>query len=574
MGIRERLAGAAPKVVADLFGCDLRSLAVMRIGLGLLVLLDLFIRGHDLRAFFTDEGVLPRAAVIEHLNAPLAFSLYMGSGHAWVATALFGIAAVFGLMMAVGWKTRLATVCSWLLLVSLQNRNTVVLQSGDVVFRLLLFWSMFLPMGARASVDALLSAELRALPRRVLSLATVGLTVQLASIYVFTAALKSGKSWFDGTAVYYALNIDLFAKQPIAGWLAADPIVYKFLTWSTLCIEWAGPFLLLFPWKRPLVRTLLVTTFVTMHMGFSAGLAIGLFSSICVAGWAGLLPGELWDRLGWRDDAPPLATVEAPGRHLASALVQLVAVAVALALFHENVSPWISWPTLGAGLIGGLLLKPRGRTRLERGALQGLLAVFILLIFNWNLSTVNKELFVPRQLRWIGNVLRLDQRWEMFAPYPLRDDGWWVIPGKLANGKEVDVWTGESTVDFSKPPLVADEFETYRWRKYMRNIWTKDYKKLRLYYAKYLCRSWNATHTGSERLRTFQIVYVKELTPPPGGEWKTERVQIWNHNCTSTVDSKEQESTVLPSPGDKALPTPVVLPETETLETEPPPAER
>ena len=47
----------------ELFGIDLRTLALARIGLSFLVLLDLSLRARDLSAHYTDQGVLPRSAL-------------------------------------------------------------------------------------------------------------------------------------------------------------------------------------------------------------------------------------------------------------------------------------------------------------------------------------------------------------------------------------------------------------------------------------------------------------------------------------------------------------------------------
>ena len=46
--------------VGELFGADLRSLAVFRVVLAALVLTDLASRATDLYAHYTDRGVLPR----------------------------------------------------------------------------------------------------------------------------------------------------------------------------------------------------------------------------------------------------------------------------------------------------------------------------------------------------------------------------------------------------------------------------------------------------------------------------------------------------------------------------------
>ena len=485
--------------VEEVFGLDTRSLAVMRVGLGLLILADLSVRSTDVTAFYTDQGVLPRKAWLELTYRELQYSLHMGGGMAQHQLFLFGVAAVFAVMLVVGYRTRLATIASWVLLVSLQNRNAYVLQSGDVVFRLLLFWSMFLPLGARASVDALRAANpLEKAPRTILGVASAALGAQMGLIYVFTWLLKTGAVWRNGLAVYYALNIDMYSRQPMADMLLEMPNLCRFLTHSTFIFELVGPFLLFVPVFRGPVRVAVVLGFIGMHLGFDAGLEIGLFSYICIVGWLGLLPGWAWDKLGWS-------------------------------------------------------LRPSaGVRRLPVG--NSLLAAFFLwMCFHWNMTTVptywlgDDKWSVPSSVRWIGNVLRLDQKWEMFAPYPLKDDGWFVIPAKLANGTAVDLWTG-GEVDYEKPDLPSAEYANQRWRKYMRNLWMKTNKKLRQPYAQYLCKSWNATHAGGERLKTFKIVYVKEVTPKPGEEEAPEAVEIWTHDCFGSPEQNTTNNNERPAP--------------------------
>lgn len=49
----------------ELFGMDERSLALFRICLGVTILFDLVTRMHDIKAHYTDLGVLPRVTVME-----------------------------------------------------------------------------------------------------------------------------------------------------------------------------------------------------------------------------------------------------------------------------------------------------------------------------------------------------------------------------------------------------------------------------------------------------------------------------------------------------------------------------
>lgn len=538
-GFVHRIGAKLRPVVDDLFGLDLRGLAVMRIGLGLIMLRDLWVRAYDLEAFYSDRGALPRDAILDHLDGTWRFSLHMMNGQWQFNAVLFLIHAVFAAMFLVGFRTRLANLVCWIFVLSLHARGSIQLQAGDVVLRLLLFWSLFLPLGARASIDALRRPPRTQAASRVVTVATAAFGFQMAAIYFFTAILKSGRPWLDGSAVYYALNIDYFGKQPFCSmiidtapvidvlgadthaWLVANvwphinpqvPWAASAFTFGTIIFEWVGPLLLLFPvWRAP-VRAFVVTGFIALHLGFFAGLEIGLFPWICIAAWLAMLPGPLWDRLGWRD---------APG--------------------VKRPVQRAKWPFNGVAFF------------------------FLLLVVNWNLSTIRKQVpsapIVPSEVRWVGHLLRLDQNWNMFAPYPLKDDGWYVIPGELFNGEMVDLWGGGAPtwvavddsdghkpllhpsdesleLDRTQPELVSAMYPSQRWRKYMRNIWMKKHKKLRLYYGKYLCRAWNADHRGGERLKSFRIVYMKQVTPPPGQTGKIEPVQIWNHNCYSSNEAK------------------------------------
>jgi hypothetical protein len=226
------------------------------------------------------------------------------------------------------------------------------------------------------------------------------------------------------------------------------------------------------------MRTLVFFGFLGLHVGFSLILSIGLFSFICVAGWSSVLPGWFWDRIGWKISAGPRRP---------------------LSLVNH-----------------------------------GAAAFFAILVIWWNFTTVKefKAPAVPASVRWVGHLTRLDQKWDMFAPNPLKDDGWWVMPGQLLNGSEVDLFRGGQPVDWSKPALIAELYPDQRWRKYMRNLWSKDYKNLRVYYAKYLCRTWNNSHTGRQKLKTLQMIFMKEVTPKPGQPNPTpEKVEVWNHDC-------------------------------------------
>jgi hypothetical protein len=481
--------GFAGTLLERWFGLDARSLAAFRIGFGVIVVLDVANRIPDLIVHYTDGGALPRWAVAEHLARIEHVSFHMASGSGgWVAL-LFAVQLLAGLALTVGFHTRLATAICWALTVSLHNRNPLVLHSGDVIIRLMLFWGMFLPLGARWSIDARRPLLRPDPPTTFLSVGSAGFIVQLASIYVFTWALKTGAPWRDGTAVYYTLQIDHFAKHPQSAWMLQHLEVLELLTHATIVFEIAAPLLLLVPFFHGPLRTALVFSFWGLHLGFFAFMELGLFPWTCIAAWAAVLPGWFWDRL------------RVTATHGARTV-----------------------PPLWTQVVAGFAL---------------VLATW------WNVSTIEPQLAVRQPLTTVGRVLRLDQKWEMFAPYPLKDDGWFVIAGQLHDGTETELFRG-GPVRYDKPEGIAESYHGQRWAKYMRNLYTSKYKEMRVYYGRYLCRSHNAGKKRSDpdSLERFDMFYMEELTPPPGSpDPVPEKKNLWAHRCYKDVGAESGTKT-------------------------------
>ena len=126
----------------------------MRIGLALIILTDLFIRGSDLTAHYTDAGLWPSNLIHNFGWKSGNWSLHELSGSYGWALTLFCLHFIVALFLLFGYKTKLATLFVWLLTISLHNRNLFVLQSGDDLLRLMLFWGLFLPWNAYYSLDS------------------------------------------------------------------------------------------------------------------------------------------------------------------------------------------------------------------------------------------------------------------------------------------------------------------------------------------------------------------------------------------------------------------------------------
>ena len=81
-----------------IFGMDRRSLALFRIGLGVMLLSDLAKRALTLRLHYTGEGAFPREAALPLQPDSRLFHLYLLSDQPWVQAALFVVAGLLALM--------------------------------------------------------------------------------------------------------------------------------------------------------------------------------------------------------------------------------------------------------------------------------------------------------------------------------------------------------------------------------------------------------------------------------------------------------------------------------------------
>jgi hypothetical protein len=121
----------------------------------------------------------------------------------------------------------------------------------------------------------------------------------------------------------------------------------------------------------------------------------------------------------------------------------------------------------------------------------------------------------------------------MFAPNPLTYDGWYVIEGRLHDGRPVNVLHPHQLVSYQQPASIADQYENERWRKYMMNLSLSENTDYRLYYGRYLCRSWNDGRPSYDPtlLISFDIYFMahqNSIKHPPA---PFSRDLLWHHEC-------------------------------------------
>ncbi len=294
-------------IAGDLVAIDLRSLAVFRVALGLAVLVDTIVRAFDLVELYTDAGVWPRELLRAEDGPAVALSAhYWASVDPRLEAALFVLTAVSGLVLAVGWRTRIATFACWYLVSSVQIRQPLTYMGGDSILRLLLFWSMFLPLGARFSLDRS-QGRTQSRPDRVVSVATAALLLQVCFVYWFTGLGKDGPLWKSGQAVYYILHLDPYATaRGVRLGEYVDLLVP--LTFASLALERFGPFLAFVPYYTAACRMLTIALFWGFHLGLAITLNIGLFPLFSMVSWLPFSTRCVVGTIRWSNQARSSAT--------------------------------------------------------------------------------------------------------------------------------------------------------------------------------------------------------------------------------------------------------------------------
>src|SRR6185503_10761497 len=106
-------------------------------------------------SFYSNEGVLPNHTVLWRPTIEHMFSFFLAASRTEEAAVMFAFCAIVFLAFTVGYRTRVAHVLSFACLTAMQTRQAFTMNGGDVALSVLAAWTMFLPMGARFSVDAM-----------------------------------------------------------------------------------------------------------------------------------------------------------------------------------------------------------------------------------------------------------------------------------------------------------------------------------------------------------------------------------------------------------------------------------
>ncbi len=504
------------------FRIDTRSLACFRIGLGLLIVADMLLRARNFGFYYIDGGIVPAELAARH-TTDNAVSVYFLVGDANAIAALFVIQALVGLALAAGYRTRAVAIASFLFVVSLDHHNPFVLSYADTLFRLLLFWAIFLPLGERYSVDAVRSTGT---PRETVGgpIAAVAL-LQMVFMYVLNGVHKlESELWRSGEATVLVFGIDEMTFL-IGDFVRQYPTALEYggLLWFYMLLT---AWLLVLLSGRP--RVAFLSLFIGGHASFAVTVRIGAFAYVAIAGLLLFLPAVFWrdldsvlertgidstvDRIRPRlrslaDRLPPLGSV--PARYAAiGAAVQTVAVAavvVALALV-------ISIAAFNAGAVVT-----------DDGYDQRAL--------NDAVSDHPAGTYVHTAAESVGVT---QPEWSVFAPHPRTTDRYYVFGARTVDGEKLDVYNHRPFAwDRPHDGALQRQHGTYRHRFLMNSVRRSDPgDELPANLGEHICRSYADRGVELRHISMFEVTErITEDTVTDPGSRDTERTHIDRHVC-------------------------------------------
>jgi hypothetical protein len=291
---------------------DRRLLGIFRLYFGGLLLVDVLRRMPDSTIFYSNDGILSNHF---SLYAPLAkpyFSLFNALSTPNEVKIGMALTALVYCFYIAGYRTKLFQILAVILYASLNARNIFLENGGCITVGIVAVWSLFLPLGDRFSVDAVLKSlrsrrdftadslndrqGLEPPPNKHTSLVPLAVALQIAVIYFFNTVHKHGTTWKNGEAIHWVLWQNRIATMWTAilrmhepSWLS--PVMSK----MALVIEGSAAALVLSPVGQKYTRTLLFLSTTSLHLGIALLMTLGPFSYVMIALNMLMLPPEVFD---------------------------------------------------------------------------------------------------------------------------------------------------------------------------------------------------------------------------------------------------------------------------------------
>ena len=497
------------------FSLDRRSIALFRILLGIVLIIDLSMDFRYADDLYSRTGLFPRSIWASYYEYTTIWSLHTLFDTVVFARLMIGLQIGLAVALVVGYRSRIVAGLSWVLFVSLINRNLLVTDGGDQIASYLLFIAMCLPLGETFSVDR---RRLRSAPQlspTVFSAGTIMLVAQLTILYVFAGITKlEVTDWRDGSALDLILRWNEYARQ-LAPLFRKSAALSRLVSVVTPWFECVGALAFFIPDRRGILRILAVLGFVGLHLAIHLSLSLSLFSFYPMAGLSALLPASFWRFVGRRwDDFAARNRLAVRFKWLSSDRTIYV-------------------PAQGAS-------SPLRRQASARVAMTAGIFVAVCSAYSAFPAVVSDKVFpYPTWLENLNNVTFGWQNWNLFHQPP-HSSGWYRACAMTQDGRLIDLLDRGEAYSTAKPVDPTAQYPTRRWFAFFlraHTLWTDSF--FRQATARLLAVKRNDYTPKIDQVVFVRIVYFREHHVPFGPDEKMDPYLYasWQADGVHAVDA-------------------------------------
>jgi len=554
---------------------DLRSLALLRAGVSLFLLIDSLSRLLHAGLLYTDAGLLPRDLAIGAIEAG-RWSLHLANGGLLFAIALSVLQALAAAALALGWRSRLAGPLLGLLLVSAIARHPAMFDASDALALALLAFGLMPPWTARWSVDAAF-ADARPGPAH-LSWPGIALLVFTCLLPIGLALAANAPQGLFALLSSPAAHLPGSALVNLPSTLPTIEIGLRIAAWLILPLA-------LFPWARPHARRAALGLAVLLCVFALISVSPAALALLAMLGAGLLIDGALWDRLAGDPALPELRVHpdgDTPGA-LGMALLarellclqhtlvgnaqdsprasRLLVNGASLIVIDRNEEAYLDGAAVAmllrrspllrpirgllnggfANSLGALLLQLRGiatsgrcaghspidaaATSSSRMAVIAGLLLLLLVVVQFGAAGVLPSA-VASGARIVLRPIALDRTWIDLLPGAGATQRWIAVPGERTDGTEVDALSESlppPNYGLSQLPWFSGE----RGRQYENALSRPEAPIERLAFARFLC---------GQHSETLARVRVTLMVREAGAQTAEQRVLL-RHECRAEESS-------------------------------------
>ncbi|OFD35968.1 hypothetical protein BWGOE3_57370 [Bacillus mycoides] len=171
-------------------------------------------------------------------------SLYTLNDSILYFNIIYSIGIIINTLYLLGIKTRITGVLNFILIYSLYVRNPTVLDGGNNILTIILFFLMFAEVNRYFSVTNEKSTDDNKIFNMIHNFAIYLCLFQVCVLYFFAGLAKSqGHMWYNGTALYYILQIDEFTQPVLAQFIINSPLLLTLGAYSAILTQLFFPLL-------------------------------------------------------------------------------------------------------------------------------------------------------------------------------------------------------------------------------------------------------------------------------------------------------------------------------------------